>query len=84
MIRFGTFTLNDKLVVYDVTKELVHGHHVWVASLSENPAIRFVAVRPETAVERLKQHLVELSRPVELPWLRPSARPGLIATSAWR
>ena len=76
MIRFGTFNLNNRLVVYDVTQELVHGHSVWVASLSENPAVRFVAVRPETAVERLRQHLVAASRPAELPWLRPASRPS--------
>lgn len=57
MLRFGYYFLNGKLVVYDVTLEYTQGHRHFVATLSENPKIRFTAVRPETAVQRLKDFM---------------------------
>lgn len=68
MIRFGYFRLNGRLVIYDITEELIHGHRHWVASLSENPEIHFTAIRPVHAVENLKQYLEEAAQPA-VTWL---------------
>ncbi len=63
MIRFGFFYLNGRLTVYDVTLECVQGRLVYVAALSEDPRIRFQAVRQENAVEQLKAYMAELAQP---------------------
>lgn len=56
-MRFGYFYLNGRFTVYDVTIEVVGGHRVHVATLSENPVMRCLAGTPDEAVERLKQYL---------------------------
>lgn len=57
MIRFGYFYLQGKLTVYDVDVDSGLGYTAYVASLSEQPGIAFRAVRPETAVARLRAYL---------------------------
>ncbi|MNS04254.1 hypothetical protein D3C72_356090 [compost metagenome] len=76
MIRFGFFYLNGRLTVYDVTLECVHGRLVYVAALSEDPRIRFQAVRQENAVEQLKAYMAELAQPshrAAVTWMPGSA-----------
>ena len=68
MIRFGYFRLNGRLVVFDVTEEIISGHRYCVASLSEDPRVRFHAVRPTNAIEKLRQHLEQASQP-SVTWL---------------
>lgn len=62
MIKFGYFYLNGKLTIYDVSIEVRQGHQLYVAALSEDPRISFAAVRAETAVLMLKDHLEHMSR----------------------
>lgn len=57
MIRFGFYYLKGKMVIYDLTVDTTAGYTAYVAALSENPEIAFRAVRPETAVERLREYL---------------------------
>lgn len=74
MIRFGYLYLNGKLTVYDVCLESRHGRPVWVASLSEDPRVNFSAVRAETAIQQLKEHLEYHAKYAPKPtvtWLPP-------------
>ncbi|MEB3197452.1 MAG: hypothetical protein VKP62_09645 [Candidatus Sericytochromatia bacterium] len=57
MIRFGFYFLRDKLIVFDLSIDVFGDRPIFVAALSENPAIQFRAMRAETAIERLKNHL---------------------------
>ncbi|HEY9721999.1 MAG TPA: hypothetical protein V6D47_08285 [Oscillatoriaceae cyanobacterium] len=57
MIRFGYFYLNGRLTVYDVSVEQRHGRSVYVAALSEDPRVCFAAIRPEHAIEQLREYL---------------------------
>lgn len=74
MIRFGFYYLKGKMIVYDVTVEYLQGHRQFVATLSECPSLRFTAVRPETAVESLKDFLAfgkELPTLANVTWMPP-------------
>ena len=73
MIRFGYFYIQGKMVIYDLTMDTEAGYTAFVATLSENTAIAFRAIRPETAIERLREWLEYGStRPAPLA---PQARP---------
>lgn len=76
MMRFGFFTLNGRLTVYDVTQEWLHGRPVFVAALSEDPRVCFKAVRQENAVAQLEAYLTDLTRPGRRPavtWIQQGA-----------
>ncbi len=57
MIRFGFFYLKGKMVIYDLTVDTEAGYTAFVATLSANTAVAFRAVRPETAIDRLREFL---------------------------
>ena len=57
MIRFGYLYVNGKLTIFDVSKDESFGYTCYVAALSEDPAIAFRSVRPETAIEKLCDYL---------------------------
>jgi hypothetical protein len=59
MIRFGHYYLDGRLIVFDLTLEEQGGRVLYVAAWSEHPEIAFRAVRPETAIERLRAHLAQ-------------------------
>lgn len=63
MIRFGHFYLNGKLMIYDVSLELIQGRRLFVASLSEDPRVSVKAVRLENAVQQLQSHLSSAPQP---------------------
>jgi hypothetical protein len=76
MMRFGFFTLNGRLTVYDVTQEWLHGRPVFVAALSEDPRVCFKAVRQENAVAQLEAYLTDLTHPGRRPavtWIQQTA-----------
>ena len=78
MIRFGFFYIKGKMVIYDLCLEDVGGHTMYVATLSESPAIAFKAVRPETAIERLREwlHHGTLQPTLEKVTWMPTQLPG--------
>ncbi|MEB3223741.1 MAG: hypothetical protein VKS61_16825 [Candidatus Sericytochromatia bacterium] len=59
MIRFGHYYLDGQLIVFDLTLEDWGGRTQYVAAWSEHPEVAFRAVRPETAIERLKAHMAQ-------------------------
>ncbi|MNT92071.1 hypothetical protein D3C72_2332860 [compost metagenome] len=75
-MRFSYFYVNGRFTLYDIALETVGGHHVYVASLSENPAVRFIAVRPEAAVEQLKAFVKQAASAPQPSWRRPPSGPS--------
>ena len=60
MIRFGHFYTGNRFVVYDLAAETVYGQLRWIATLSENPAIRFDGVDPDDAVAALRRYVEQM------------------------
>lgn len=60
MIRFGHFYIGCRFVVYDLAIEAVGGQLRWIATLSENPTIRFDEADPENAVAALQRYLEQM------------------------
>lgn len=60
MIRFGHFYVGSRFVVFDLTVELVDGQPRWVASLSENSAIRFDEADPDGAAAALRRYIEQM------------------------
>jgi hypothetical protein len=67
MIRFGFFYIQGEMVIYDLTIDTTAGYAAFVATLSADTTIAFRAVRPETAIERLREYLER--RAVAMPTL---------------
>lgn len=85
MIRFGFFYIKGEMVIYDLTVDTTQGYTAYVATLSANTAIAYKAVRPETAIERLRDYLEHgTSQPTlaRVTWTPTRVAPGEVKLPA--
>lgn len=85
MIRFGFFYIKGEMVIYDLTIDTTQGYTAYVATLSANTAIAYKAVRPETAIERLRDYLEHgTSQPTleRVTWMPTRVEPNQVKLPA--